>query len=136
MPLSRAWFSATRPVGFGSVDGTEADPGAMHIMDGSISDDPQGAYVSTGWLGAGGRPTASADTTSMLPSPRSPPSAAACCAAATNSPTKRRASAVRSSSSRTIEPGKVFDLVLPLEQVAEGYRAMYERRAIKTLLRP
>jgi threonine dehydrogenase-like Zn-dependent dehydrogenase len=39
-------------------------------------------------------------------------------------------------SSRTIEPGKVFDLVLPLEQVAEGYRAMDERRAIKTLLRP
>jgi threonine dehydrogenase-like Zn-dependent dehydrogenase len=35
-----------------------------------------------------------------------------------------------------INPGKVFDLVLPLEQVAEGYRAMDERRAIKTLLRP
>ncbi|MFF0049872.1 zinc-dependent alcohol dehydrogenase family protein [Streptomyces sp. NPDC005498] len=35
-----------------------------------------------------------------------------------------------------IDPGKVFDLVLPLEQVAEGYRAMDERRAIKTLLRP
>ncbi len=35
-----------------------------------------------------------------------------------------------------IEPGKVFDLTLPLEQVAEGYRAMDERRAIKTLLRP
>jgi threonine dehydrogenase-like Zn-dependent dehydrogenase len=34
----------------------------------------------------------------------------------------------------TINPGKVFDLVLPLEQVAEGYRAMDERRAIKTLL--
>jgi threonine dehydrogenase-like Zn-dependent dehydrogenase len=34
----------------------------------------------------------------------------------------------------TIEPGKVFDLTLPLEQVAEGYRAMDERRAIKTLL--
>jgi len=30
----------------------------------------------------------------------------------------------------------VFDLTLPLEQVAEGYRAMDERRAIKTLLRP
>ncbi len=29
-------------------------------------------------------------------------------------------------------PGKVFDLVLPLEQVAEGYRAMDERLAIKT----
>lgn len=34
-----------------------------------------------------------------------------------------------------INPGKVFDLELPLEQVAEGYRAMDERRAIKTLLR-
>jgi threonine dehydrogenase-like Zn-dependent dehydrogenase len=32
-------------------------------------------------------------------------------------------------------PGKVFDLTLPLAQVAEGYRAMDERRAIKTLLR-
>jgi len=35
-----------------------------------------------------------------------------------------------------INPGKVFDLSLPLDQVAEGYRAMDERRAIKTLLRP
>jgi len=35
-----------------------------------------------------------------------------------------------------INPGKVFDLTLPLEKVAEGYRAMDERRAIKTLLRP
>jgi threonine dehydrogenase-like Zn-dependent dehydrogenase len=34
-----------------------------------------------------------------------------------------------------INPGKVFDLTLPLHQVAEGYRAMDERRAIKTLLR-
>ena len=34
-----------------------------------------------------------------------------------------------------INPGKVFDLTLPLEQVAEGYRAMDERRAIKALLR-
>ena len=33
-------------------------------------------------------------------------------------------------------PGKVFDLELPLEQAAEGYQAMDERRAIKTLLRP
>lgn len=39
-------------------------------------------------------------------------------------------------SNGTIHPGKVFDLVLPLEKVAEGYRAMDERRAIKTLLRP
>ena len=36
----------------------------------------------------------------------------------------------------TIDPGKVFDLTLPLNQVAEGYRAMDERRAIKTLLVP
>lgn len=35
-----------------------------------------------------------------------------------------------------INPGKVFDLTLALDQVAEGYRAMDERRAIKTLLRP
>jgi threonine dehydrogenase-like Zn-dependent dehydrogenase len=35
-----------------------------------------------------------------------------------------------------INPGKVFDLTLPLEQVAEGYRAMDQRRAIKTLLQP
>ncbi|AHG89462.1 Alcohol dehydrogenase zinc-binding domain protein [Gemmatirosa kalamazoonensis] len=33
-----------------------------------------------------------------------------------------------------IDPGKVFDQTLPLEQAAEGYRAMDERRAIKTLL--
>ena len=36
---------------------------------------------------------------------------------------------------RQIDPGKVFDLSLPLEQAAEGYKAMDERRAIKTLLR-
>jgi threonine dehydrogenase-like Zn-dependent dehydrogenase len=36
---------------------------------------------------------------------------------------------------RKINPGKVFDLTLPLADVAEGYRAMDERRAIKTLLR-
>ncbi|HOV19206.1 zinc-dependent alcohol dehydrogenase family protein [Ottowia sp.] len=34
-----------------------------------------------------------------------------------------------------IQPGKVFDLVLPIAQVADGYKAMDERRAIKTLLR-
>ena len=34
----------------------------------------------------------------------------------------------------TIQPGNVFDLTLPLEHAAEGYRAMDERRAIKTLL--
>jgi threonine dehydrogenase-like Zn-dependent dehydrogenase len=37
---------------------------------------------------------------------------------------------------RQIDPGRVFDLTLPLEEAAEGYRAMAERRAIKTLLRP
>ena len=36
----------------------------------------------------------------------------------------------------TINPGKVFDLTLPLDQGAEAYRAMDERRAIKALLRP
>ncbi|GAA4837480.1 zinc-dependent alcohol dehydrogenase family protein [Kitasatospora terrestris] len=35
-----------------------------------------------------------------------------------------------------IDPGKVFDLTLPLEQVADGYRAMNERRAVKALLKP
>ena len=37
---------------------------------------------------------------------------------------------------RTINPGKVFDLSLPLDRVAEAYRAMDERQAIKALLRP
>ncbi|HZU17928.1 MAG TPA: zinc-dependent alcohol dehydrogenase family protein [Candidatus Dormibacteraeota bacterium] len=37
---------------------------------------------------------------------------------------------------RAIEPGRVFDLELPLDRAAEGYRAMDERRAIKVLLRP
>jgi threonine dehydrogenase-like Zn-dependent dehydrogenase len=36
---------------------------------------------------------------------------------------------------REIDPGKVFDLELPLDQAAEAYRAMDERRAIKALLR-
>jgi threonine dehydrogenase-like Zn-dependent dehydrogenase len=35
-----------------------------------------------------------------------------------------------------IDPGKVFDLTLPLSEVAEAYRAMDERRAIKALLLP
>ena len=35
---------------------------------------------------------------------------------------------------RTIDPGKVFDLTLPLEKAAEGYQAMDERRATKVLL--
>jgi threonine dehydrogenase-like Zn-dependent dehydrogenase len=37
---------------------------------------------------------------------------------------------------RKINPGKVFDLELPLEQAADGYQAMDQRRAIKVLLRP
>jgi threonine dehydrogenase-like Zn-dependent dehydrogenase len=37
---------------------------------------------------------------------------------------------------RQINPGKVFDLELPLEQAAQGYQAMDERHAIKALLRP
>lgn len=35
-----------------------------------------------------------------------------------------------------INPGLVFDQTLPLEQVAEGYRAMDERRSIKVLIQP
>ncbi|QCB95019.1 zinc-dependent alcohol dehydrogenase family protein [Cellulomonas shaoxiangyii] len=35
---------------------------------------------------------------------------------------------------REIDPGKVFDLTLPLERAAEGYQAMDERRATKVLL--
>src|SRR5437763_2137632 len=37
---------------------------------------------------------------------------------------------------RTLEPGKVFDLELPLDEAAAGYQAMDERRAIKVLLHP
>ncbi|MBD8220210.1 zinc-dependent alcohol dehydrogenase family protein [Microbacterium sp. CFBP 13617] len=35
---------------------------------------------------------------------------------------------------REIDPGAVFDLTLPLEEAAEGYKAMDERRATKVLL--
>jgi threonine dehydrogenase-like Zn-dependent dehydrogenase len=35
---------------------------------------------------------------------------------------------------RQIHPGKVFDLELPLDEAAAGYKAMDERRAIKVLL--
>ncbi|MFL6109321.1 MAG: zinc-dependent alcohol dehydrogenase family protein [Marmoricola sp.] len=38
--------------------------------------------------------------------------------------------------SGTVNPGLVFDSVLPLSEVAEGYRAMDERRSIKVLLQP
>ncbi len=37
---------------------------------------------------------------------------------------------------RTIDPGKVFDLTLPLGRAAEGYRAMDDRSAVKVLLLP
>jgi threonine dehydrogenase-like Zn-dependent dehydrogenase len=37
---------------------------------------------------------------------------------------------------RKINPGKVFDLELPIDRAAEGYQAMDQRRAIKVLLRP
>jgi threonine dehydrogenase-like Zn-dependent dehydrogenase len=37
---------------------------------------------------------------------------------------------------RRIEPGRVFDLELPLDDAADGYRAMDRREAIKVLLRP
>jgi hypothetical protein len=35
-----------------------------------------------------------------------------------------------------IQPGDVFDMELPLDNVADGYAAMDERRAIKVFLRP
>jgi threonine dehydrogenase-like Zn-dependent dehydrogenase len=38
--------------------------------------------------------------------------------------------------SGAVDAGRVFDLALPLDQVADGYKAMDQRRAIKTLLRP
>jgi threonine dehydrogenase-like Zn-dependent dehydrogenase len=37
---------------------------------------------------------------------------------------------------RRIDPGKVFDLELPLDRAAAGYQAMDQRRAVKVLLRP
>lgn len=38
--------------------------------------------------------------------------------------------------SGALDPSPVFDLELPLEQAADGYRAMNDRTAIKVLLRP
>ena len=35
---------------------------------------------------------------------------------------------------RTIDPGRVFDLTLPLDEAAKGYRAMDQRTATKVLL--
>ena len=43
---------------------------------------------------------------------------------------------IRRIENHNIDPGQVFDLTLPLDQAAEGYRAMDERRSIKALLRP
>ena len=40
---ARRTYSTMMPVGFGSVDGTDADPGALHAMDGTITDDPRRA---------------------------------------------------------------------------------------------
>ncbi|MDR1449120.1 MAG: IMP dehydrogenase, partial [Propionibacteriaceae bacterium] len=37
---------------------------------------------------------------------------------------------------RQINPGKVFDLVLPLDRAAEGYQAMDQRQAVKVMLTP
>ena len=37
---------------------------------------------------------------------------------------------------REIDPGKVFDRVLPLEEAAEAYRLMDQREAVKVMLRP
>ncbi|MBR7836738.1 zinc-dependent alcohol dehydrogenase family protein [Actinospica durhamensis] len=36
----------------------------------------------------------------------------------------------------SLDPGPVFDLVLPLAEAADGYRAMAERTAVKVLLTP
>jgi hypothetical protein len=38
-----ASFTTMTPIGFGSVDGTDANPGSLHAMDGTITNDPQGA---------------------------------------------------------------------------------------------
>ena len=35
-----------------------------------------------------------------------------------------------------IEPGRVFDRVIGLEEVPEGYRAMNDREAIKVMVQP
>ena len=37
---------------------------------------------------------------------------------------------------RNINPGKVFDMTLSLQDAADGYRAMDQRHAVKSLLRP
>jgi threonine dehydrogenase-like Zn-dependent dehydrogenase len=35
-----------------------------------------------------------------------------------------------------IEPGRVFDRVIGLEEVPEGYKAMNDRKAIKVMVKP
>jgi hypothetical protein len=36
----------------------------------------------------------------------------------------------------SIQPGRVFDAAIGLEEVPDGYRAMAERQALKVLIRP
>src|SRR5947207_10235130 len=36
----------------------------------------------------------------------------------------------------TIQPGRVFDRVIGLDEVPDGYRAMNEREAIKVMVKP
>jgi threonine dehydrogenase-like Zn-dependent dehydrogenase len=36
----------------------------------------------------------------------------------------------------SIQPGRVFDATIGLEEVPGGYRAMAERQALKVLIRP
>lgn len=35
-----------------------------------------------------------------------------------------------------IQPGKVFDRTVSLDEVPDGYRAMADRKALKVLIRP
>jgi threonine dehydrogenase-like Zn-dependent dehydrogenase len=37
---------------------------------------------------------------------------------------------------RDIHPGRVFDRTVPLVQVAEAYRLMNDREALKVIVRP
>jgi threonine dehydrogenase-like Zn-dependent dehydrogenase len=36
----------------------------------------------------------------------------------------------------TVQPGRVFDRTINLEEVPDGYRAMASREALKVLIRP
>lgn len=73
--------------------------------------------VGRGWYSSTALHQATDDATSC-------PSSRSCCAAAFRSPVVEPVTNTR----------KVFDLTLPFDQAADGYRAMDERRAIKTLL--